>query len=163
MAELSNVQFKNGSTWTKINPFPVGFVYMSWQNVSPATLYGGTWTKITDDRFFKATSATSGLTGGSATHTHVFGISYVEHYGGLAMFSEGPVDFFHFLGSDGSTWGQASLSQQGQISNARVNVSFKNSLAINEQASTHVRATTEIPTSSNLPPYYNVYCWRRTA
>ena len=47
MINLQNVQVKNGSTWQKICPFPVGFVYSSYTNTSPGSTFGGTWTPIT--------------------------------------------------------------------------------------------------------------------
>lgn len=69
--------------------YPVGSVYMSTNSTSPATLFGGTWTKI-EDRFLWATINTPKSTGGSKTtddhvltideippHTH----SYYGHYG----------------------------------------------------------------------------------
>lgn len=51
--------------------YPVGSIYMSANDVNPATLFGGTWEAI-QDRFVLAkgsTYPTLGATGGSATHT----------------------------------------------------------------------------------------------
>ncbi len=50
--------------------YPVGSIYMSVNNVSPSTLFGGTWEAI-QDRFLLAAGSTytAGDTGGSATHT----------------------------------------------------------------------------------------------
>ena len=50
--------------------YPVGSIYMSVNNTSPATLFGGTWEQI-KDRFLLACGDTykNGKTGGEATHT----------------------------------------------------------------------------------------------
>lgn len=63
-----NVQVKNGSTWTKICPFPVGTIFFSTNSTSPATIYGGSWTALTDSRFLRP-SGSWGTTGGSSTIT----------------------------------------------------------------------------------------------
>lgn len=63
--------------------YPVGSIYMSVNNVSPATFIGGTWTALTDRVLIGAGSSyTVNATGGTATttlttsnmpaHTHVF-------------------------------------------------------------------------------------------
>ncbi len=50
--------------------YPVGSIYTSTKNVSPATFLGGTWTRI-KDTFLLAAGDTyaAGTTGGSSTHT----------------------------------------------------------------------------------------------
>lgn len=48
--------------------WPVGAIYMSSSSVSSASLFGGTWKKIDDDRFWLP-SNTSLAYGGESTHT----------------------------------------------------------------------------------------------
>lgn len=50
--------------------YPVGSIYMSTNNVSPATFLGGTWEQI-KDKFLLTAGDTyaAGSTGGAATHT----------------------------------------------------------------------------------------------
>lgn len=50
--------------------YPIGSIYMSVNNVTPATLFGGTWEQI-EDRFLLSagTTYTAGGTGGAASHT----------------------------------------------------------------------------------------------
>lgn len=50
--------------------YPVGSIYMSVNNVSPETLFGGTWVQL-KDRFLLGAGDTyqNGATGGEATHT----------------------------------------------------------------------------------------------
>ena len=57
---------KNGSTWETICPFPIGYVYMSFNSTSPATTFGGTWIEIKG--YFPYFNHGTG-TGGSNTHT----------------------------------------------------------------------------------------------
>ena len=74
-----NVQVKSGSTWYKICPFPVGFIYLSQKSTSPATTFGGTWAALNEDRFLRPSNAWT--TGGSKkisvdqmpSHTHGLG------------------------------------------------------------------------------------------
>lgn len=47
--------------------WPVGAIYMSSSNISPANLFGGTWKKVDDDRFWLPSN--NSLTyGGESTH-----------------------------------------------------------------------------------------------
>ena len=50
--------------------YPVGSIYMTTMNTSPATIFGGTWQQI-EDKFLlcAGTSHAAGTTGGSAAHT----------------------------------------------------------------------------------------------
>lgn len=50
--------------------YPIGSIYMSVNNVSPSTLFGGTWEAI-QDRFLLAAGSTytAGDTGGAVNHT----------------------------------------------------------------------------------------------
>ena len=66
MLEQKNVTVKAGSSFQTICPFPVGYIYQSYNSTSPANIYGGSWTPITG-RFLYCNSGTS--IGGSNTHT----------------------------------------------------------------------------------------------
>lgn len=139
--------------------YPVGSIYTSMNNTSPATLFGfGTWTQIVD-RFLYCSSS-SNTTGGSATHTHTTGdcaltvnqmpahfhnhskfAGYYIYNGGaepkgvwntLRISSGAPSDDFHTVYTGVTGGGQAH--NHGNTSSA-----------------------------SNLPPYITVYCWYRRA
>lgn len=47
--------------------YPVGSVYISFNNTSPETLFGGEWEQIVN--YFLYPSSSSGTTGGEAQHT----------------------------------------------------------------------------------------------
>lgn len=53
-----------------LGAYPIGSIYLSVNNTSPASLFGGTWEKI-QDRFLLASgsSYSLGATGGEKTHT----------------------------------------------------------------------------------------------
>ena len=69
--------------------YPVGSVYMSTNNTSPQTLFGGTWERI-EDRFLLSagTNHAVGSTGGSenatlVSHSHTFTGTAQEHLHGM--------------------------------------------------------------------------------
>ena len=56
-----------------LGAYPIGSIYLSVNNTSPASLFGGTWEKI-QDRFLLASgsSYSLGATGGEEEHTLTF-------------------------------------------------------------------------------------------
>lgn len=40
--EATDIKIRKENKFFPFCPFPIGFIYMSTQNVSPASLYGGT-------------------------------------------------------------------------------------------------------------------------
>ena len=152
--------------------YPVGSIYISTNSTSPATLFGGTWEQI-KDRFLYTASSDSTKTGGSSTatlsienmpsHNHTFNGKLME--GGMSNAGESGwirkegagyswgvfktlYDELHpwAIGHYGKwEWGGAygfkfEATPSGTISNTGEGKSF-----------------------SIMPPYYKVYCWRRTA
>ena len=65
MASVGTIKYKNGSSWIDIL-HPVNSFYISYASTSPANLFGGTWTQVTNAALRGATS--KGYTG-SDTHT----------------------------------------------------------------------------------------------
>lgn len=60
-----------------LKAYPVGAVYISFERTSPAALFGGTWTQLTN-RFLYAANG-SGATGGESTNTLV-DANLPDHY-----------------------------------------------------------------------------------
>ncbi|MBQ7977396.1 MAG: hypothetical protein IJ301_02200 [Clostridia bacterium] len=53
-----------------LGAYPVGSIYLSVNNISPASLFGGSWEKIKDKFLLSSGDTYSlGATGGEATHT----------------------------------------------------------------------------------------------
>ena len=59
--------------------YPIGSVYVSFNSTSPASLFGGTWERISN-KFLYGTSNDQELgdTGGNSTHTHTLGNGYAK-------------------------------------------------------------------------------------
>lgn len=120
--------------------YPVGSIYMSTANVSPATFLGGTWTQIEDTFLLSAGQTYSaGATGGEATHTlTVNEMPKHKHTNTLRYSNAGNLggSLAHFVAQ--TLYGTAS------------NYSVMDD-AGNDQP------------HNNMPPYLVVYMWQRTA
>lgn len=114
--------------------YPVGSIYLSYSHVSPAELFGGTWTRI-ENAFLWAVDAngTIGQTGGSKTHT----LTVDE----LPSHSHGSVYSQHSTETKNKAWYNATGS----------------SIAYGPVATGGGAA------HNNMPPYIQVSVWRRTA
>ena len=128
--------------------YPVGALYISTKSTSPATLFGGSWTQITD-RFLVAHGSTYTGTGGAASyalsvaHKHQAPVGY----NGTAVGSvnvNGTV-----AGGSGKGFYTAKVDYSGTLSSNVTTLYTANAT---------VSAT--IPT---VPPYKAVYVWERTA
>ena len=137
--------------------FPIGSIYMSLSNTNPSTYFGGTWEQI-KDRFLlgAGNTYTAGSTGGEATHKltqaelpHLYGSFQSRQAGGmniLDVYSGGNV--FTFVNNGGSRW-QNQVSSLSSASNNNALIKYDNG----GKDTAH----------NNMPPYYVVYIWRRTA
>lgn len=119
------------------NPFPVGAIYMSTKSTSPATLFGGSWTRIQGRFLLGANSSYSaGTTGGEASHTLTVDEMPSHNHWGVYR----PDWYLH-----GET-GQASGISNGANNNQLLTDRSGGGGAHN-----------------NMPPYLSVYMWERTA
>lgn len=130
--------------WAAIAPpydiYPIGSLYMSIYNTSPASLFGGTWTPIYD-RFIIAAGGSyeSTSVGGEATHTLTTAeIPAHTHNVGVDYDGEG----------SGTTNGAATVHKAGT------------------SGAQHQVRTSSIGSSAahnNIPPYYAAYIWVRVS
>ena len=116
--------------------FPVGAIYLSVTDVSPAELFGGTWEQI-KDTFFLAAGDTyaAGSTGGEATHT-LSENEMPSHYHSIQ--NTGVARFTPASSSSYWCWFNASGYNQA--------VSYN---------------TGGSGAHNNMPPYLSVYAWKR--
>lgn len=136
MINQEKIQVKNGSTWNKICPFPVGYVYLSSTNTSPASIYGGTWTQITGEWYLRA--GTNFSQGGSnyisiqqmPKHTH----SVLHPLTSLWQIVDSPAGGLNYV-TDGNTEYDPTIKQTGSTGGGQ----------------------------PYYPPYQNVYVWYRKA
>lgn len=114
--------------------WPVGSVYIAYNHTDPGTLFGGTWTRITNAFLWATTSGgTIGQTGGEQTVTLT-----VDQ---LPSHSHGSVYSQHATGTKDKAWYNTSGS----------------SVAYGAVATGGGEA------HNNMPPYIQVSVWRRTA
>ena len=156
-----------------LDAYPIGSIFISTaQSSNPASTYGGTWEQILD-RFLYCTTS-SARTGGSNTsnqsHTHSKTVSAsssstttIDNAGGHGH------DFSWGTSGDWSGWsstvtsvgwystwnksGGGICAVGGHSHSASTSTSTNVSLKISNQGSSN----------GNMPAYYTVYGWRRTA
>lgn len=126
--------------------YPVGSVYMSTNSISPATLFGGTWTKI-EGRFLWATVNTPMRTGGSGTHSHSAG-SLVACYDPKNYYSNA---LFRVKNVNGG-WTLSGYMSEGRGWNDGGGSAGRGIEVIGDTSSVET-----------YPPYFEVYMWYRTA
>ena len=121
-----------------LSAYPVGSIYKSTTNTSPAELFGGTWEQI-KDRFLLAAGDTymAGSTGGEATHTlttdeipshsheYINGVNYNNGKGNISAASSNG-----YWDGNQHDWTQSTGGGQAH---------------------------------NNMPPYLAVYAWKRVA
>ena len=152
--------------------YPIGSIYMSVNNTSPSTLFGGTWEQI-QDKFLLASGTTynNGATGGSATvsltesqmprHTH----TQNEH-------THTEEQHRHTISSDWST-GSGSSAGYTQSQNRKLTTKYTAyaTPTINGTTATNnytggtgtSQSASNGSAHENMPPYLAVNVWKRTA
>ncbi len=135
--------------------YPVGSIYLSFSHTSPASLFGGTWTRI-ENRFLWACDGYGviGATGGSSSHTltenemprHTHQIYRPQWYGddGSGVYSTVAID------STGSIFGQATTTTR----------TYK---SMGEKSNRGVTYVGGGAAHNNMPPYIHISAWRRIA
>lgn len=160
----------NGSTvmyrdWNKLvnsiksAMYPVGSIYITYNNVNPGTFLGGTWVQFGQGRTLigqgtgndgsTSMSFTANSTGGSYKHNHIYGIKVNEYYSVTSN--------LRVRKSDGS-W-------QGGIKDGTGHAYFNNcSQAANKELNTDTyKIESNTSNSGTIQPYIVVFFWRRTA
>ena len=160
----------NGSTvmyrdWNKLvnsiksAMYPVGSVYITYNNINPGTFLGGTWERFGQGRTLvgegtgndgsTSMSFTANASGGSYSHSHIYGIKVNEYYGSNAN--------IRVRKSDGS-W------QDGAKDGAEYAIFNNSNQAGNKKLNTMTyKIESNTSNSSTMQSYIVVYFWRRTA
>lgn len=148
---------------------PVGSLYFSTTDTSPASLFGGTWERYAQGRVMVSASDTDtdftvGKTGGSKTHSHTYGIVFGTNYG-MTVLSDsrtspqtGLIDYALTVGNCIRRHGIPPISKTSTSFADPVYGSYGDNkqldLRMNEGNTTR---------ESSMEPYVAVYIWRRTA
>lgn len=121
--------------------YPVGAIYLSTTDTSPASLFGGTWERI-KDCFLLAAGDTyaAGSTGGEAQHTLTVNEMPAHDHKIWTRYGSGDASAWAYVGTSGKTTAQYPSDGVRRVSVAGVGNSH-----------------------NNMPPYLAVYIWKRIA
>lgn len=136
MYDLEHIWTYIGNMTNYINNiYPIGSIYISTNDVSPATIFGGTWEQI-KDRFLLACgdNYSNGANGGEATHT---------------------------LTIDEMPKHKHTLNQNNPGTSNLETVAYTESLTIASVRGDPVNETGGDQPHNNMPPYLAVYIWKR--
>lgn len=150
--------------------YPVGNIYISANNTSPAELFGGTWEQI-KDRFLLACgdNYSNGSTGGNATHTHSQGVTgKASGNTGAASGNTGSTTLtinhmpnktfvVNEKGSMGISYGSQSLGEYTGGGQGHTHTLNNHTHTLGEH--THTNPNTN--SASSIPPYLAVHVWKR--
>lgn len=131
-----------------LNSYPVGSVYISFSNTSPAKLFGGAWEKI-EGKFLLGTSVTHvlGTTGGEEKHLTT--LSEMPHHGHGVP--HGPYDSSLSGVKPGVNWRAKSAEDTGPNAESEYYYYPDTMLVGGNQP------------HNNMPPYVSVNMWKRVS
>ena len=141
----SCVYFDDNTTLTKLSFYPVGAIYQSTGSTSPASLFGGSWERI-QGRFLLGTSSsyTVSSTGGEENHT----LTTSE----MPRHNHAPGEGKSFV-IDPNKYNTSSDFAMMTTSQASYKYGYSWGTGHTGGGGSH----------NNMPPYYAVNIWRRTA
>ena len=130
------------NTSNPLDAYPVGSIYMSVNETSPASLFGGTWEQL-KDRFLLGAGDVyeAGSTGGEAAHA--------------LTLSEMPEHTHDVKG----LWRSPNSGDYDCTAYARL----EDASAINRNGSTPIMESGSGAAHNNMPPYVTVYIWKRVS
>lgn len=122
--------------------YPVGSIYMSVNNTSPATLFGGTWEAI-GGRFLLGADTTysAGSTGGEETHTLTINEMPSHSHGIRTSSTDGDIDWI-------------PKDHKGNVPVSELNFNWEGTV---------ISTTGGGQAHNNMPPYLVVNIWKRIA
>ena len=130
--------------------YPVNSIYMSYSSTSPATLFGGTWSALPTGKFLRI--GTGGTEGGSDTHLHSTAAVALT----IAQMPS------HNHRAKSPTTGTAGGVKSG-FDVWRTGGAFNSDYMIENTGSGATHGHGNTGSASNVPAFYEVYAWRRTA
>lgn len=146
---MPQLYYKENDTWAEYyGSMPIGSVYMSYESTSPATIYGGTWTRITSAVIRGNSGSTHGYAGSDTVTLTADNIPYHNHSINLYASYGTEVDPRYVYGFSGL---ERNIYTQD----------FRN--IINNRVTTNYAGNQNSSQISVLPRRFEVYIWYRTA
>lgn len=139
--------------------YPVGSIYMSVNNVSPATFLGGTWEAIRDRFLIGAGTYSAGSVGGDTTHQHKYGFQYGAYYGETVLENDTNAGALVYDKNGNITLAAQttdSVSKSAKTNGGTATSSYDASMY-------HYRTIGSTSYDSSMPPYLSVYMWKRVS
>ena len=138
--------------------YPIGSIYMSVNNISPETLFGGTWEQL-QDRFLVGAGDVyiAGNTGGAATHEHLYKVGFRPYYGALTGNDNDAIMLYNYQNNSWSSGTRDNSIPESKVINRGLTTSHNEISAAKHSVEAHTN------NAFNIPPYLAVYMWKRTA
>ena len=150
--------------------YPVGAVYITYNNNNPGKFLGGTWVRFGEGRTLigegtgndgsTSMSFTTGSEGGNYKHYHAIQVGYTIMYGDVTNGDESKAIMVAKL-ADNSGWAEA-VKDTGYGDTTKFNTGTEYSFKYGNTAQAR-SSTGTTSKSSGIQPYITVYFWRRTA
>lgn len=157
--------------------FPVGSLFLSVVSTNPATLLGyGTWSQVAQGRFLVGedggTYTPGAATGGAATHPHSFTQptaageaahthTYTQVPNHVHVQSVNSASTGGLSGYTADTSTNTSVASGYSTANPTGGVATGTTTA--GASHTHTMSGGAVADGSNVPPYFVIYAWQRTA
>lgn len=163
MPTLANVSIKDNSSWTTLLNmiYPVGSYYISNNTTSPATRFGGTWTRLQDNRFLRCYTS-AGSTGGSDRHKHILPFGFDENGTWYWWLSDWKLPITGSVVQTGAKCYTTAFTNFAE-STGSIRTAYTDTAALGNLPESNAPDGDESLSSSNWPLYRDVCCWYRTA
>ena len=150
--------------------YPVGAVYITYNNNNPGKFLGGTWVRFGEGRTLigegtgndgsTSMSFTAASEGGNYKHYHAIQVGYTIMYGDVTNGDESKAIMVAKL-ADNSGWAEAVKdASYGDTTKFNTGTEYSFKYGNTAQARSSTGTTSK---SSSIQPYITVYFWRRTA
>ena len=150
--------------------YPVGSIYLAYNDTDPGTLFGGTWTRI-ESRFLwaKGTSDIIGNVGGESTHKLTSAESGQKNLGSITTGNENQAHN-HTINTGGYTYPNGSspgafstATSDSTLTKDTYGYTYMTSESANHTHSFSIGGQNASQSHNNIPPYLAVNMWKRTA
>lgn len=155
------IKYKDGDEWKDavLDYYPVGALYFSFSNTSPANLFGGSWSALTSP------GRLIGVQGGNGQE-NVGGGEFGGHNALVPADLPAHSHKFLFWDNAGSLSGQGFYSSHFETNNSYHFYGYNNKFAKTGYLDEHIFMNTSggaVTQRSFFPSYYGTYIWERVA